>query len=65
MLKGATKTAYVMDTLFKHVDKIPKELQLQQLMSDLSSAMRFFGAANFEFIKIRKSVTQATFELPR
>ena len=27
MLKGVTKTAYVMDTLFKHVDKLPKEFQ--------------------------------------
>ena len=42
MLKGVTKTAYVMDTLFKHVDKLPKELQPKQLMSDLNAAMSFF-----------------------
>ena len=56
MLKGFTKTAYVMDTLFKHVEKLPKELQLQQLMSDLNAAMKFFGAANLEFIQIRKEM---------
>ena len=54
MLKGVTKTAYVMDTLFKHVDKLPKELQPEQLMSDINSAMRFFGAANLELSRIRK-----------
>ena len=54
MLKGVTKTVYVMDTLFKHVDKLPKELQLQQLMSDLNSAMKFFGAANIELGQTRK-----------
>ena len=54
MLKGVTKTAFVMDTLFKHVDKLPKELQPPQLMSDLNAAMTFFGEANLEFIQIRK-----------
>ena len=56
MLKGVTKTAYVMDTLFKHVDKLPKELQPKQLMSDLNAAMMFFGEANLEFIQIRKEM---------
>ena len=56
MLKGVTKTAYVMDTLFKHVEKLPKELQPQQLMSNLNAAMTFFGAANLEFIQIRKEM---------
>ena len=49
VLKGVTKTAYVMDNLFKHVDKLPKEMQPQQLISDPNSAMKFFGAANLEF----------------
>ena len=43
MFKGVTKTTYVMDTLFKYVDKLPKEVQPKQLMSDLNSAMKFFG----------------------
>ena len=54
MLKGVTKTAYVMDTLFKHVDKLPEEPNLWQLMSDLNSAMRFFGATNLELNEMRK-----------
>ena len=54
MLNGISKTSYVMDTLFNHVDKLPKELQPKQLMSDLSAAMKFFGAANLEFIQMRK-----------
>ena len=49
MLKGVTKTAYVMDTLFKHVEKLPKELQPKQLMSDLNAAMTFFGDTTSEF----------------
>ena len=56
LLKGVTKTAYVMDALFKHVEKLPKELQPQQLMSNLNAAMTFFGAANLEFIQIRKEM---------
>ena len=62
MLKGVTKTAYVMDTLFKHVDKLPKELQPQQLMSDLNAAMTFFGAANLEFYETRKASLQQHFK---
>ena len=61
MLKGVTKTAYVMDTLFKHVDKIPKEHNLGQLMSDLNSAMRFFGAANLELNEMRKVMVKNHF----
>ena len=45
-----------MDTLFKHVDKLPKELQPQQLMSDLNAAMTFFGEANLEFYEARKAL---------
>ena len=56
MLKGVTKTAYVMDTLFKHVDKLPKEFQPKQLMSDLNAAMMLFGAANMEFYEARKAL---------
>ena len=64
MLKGVTKTAYVMDNLFKHVEKIPKELQPRQLMSDLTSAMKFFGAANLEFIRIRERSLNQSLKYP-
>ena len=62
MLKGVTKTAYVMDTLFKHVEKLPKELQPKQLMSDLNAAMTFLGVANLEFYETRKALPKQQFK---
>ena len=55
MLKGVTKVAYIMDAIYKNIDRVPPEMNLRSLMSNFNDAMRFFGAANLKMTQQESS----------